>query len=148
MNGVTGPYAKKIFEEKLGAKKGSVINSTPLEDFGGLHPDPNLIYAKHLVDLMYSESAPDFAAANDGDGDRNMILGKSFFVSPSDCLAVLTDNYKLIPAYKNGIYGVAKSAATLSGFAIPKFSPLKIYFILLYINTCLDYVSLYVVISE
>ena len=112
MNGVTGPYAKKIFEEELGAPHGTVLNSTPLEDFGGLHPDPNLIYAKSLVDLMYSKDAPDFGAANDGDGDRNMILGKSFFVSPSDCLAVLTDNYKLIPAYKNGIYGVAKSAAT------------------------------------
>jgi phosphoglucomutase len=112
MNGVTGPYGKKLFEETLGAPTGSVINSTPKEDFGGLHPDPNLIYAKHLVDLMYSNSAPDFAAANDGDGDRNMILGKSFFVSPSDCLAILTDNYNLIPAYKNGIYGVAKSAAT------------------------------------
>lgn len=112
MNGVTGPYAKKIFEETLGAPKGTVIHGIPLEDFGGLHPDPNLIYAKHLVDIMYSDSAPDFAAANDGDGDRNMILGRKFFVSPSDCLAVLTDNYKLIPAYKNGIYGVAKSAAT------------------------------------
>lgn len=112
MNGVTGPYGKKIFEETLGAPVGSVINAVPLEDFGGLHPDPNLIYAKHLVDLMYSEAAPDFAAANDGDGDRNMILGQSFFVTPSDCLAILTDNYKLIPAYKNGIYGVAKSAAT------------------------------------
>lgn len=112
MNGVTGPYGKKIFEQELGAPEGTVINATPLEDFGGLHPDPNLIYAKHLVDLMYSEAAPDFAAANDGDGDRNMILGQSFFVSPSDCLAILTDNYKLIPAYKDGIYGVAKSAAT------------------------------------
>lgn len=112
MNGVTGPYGKKIFEEILGAPEGTVINGTPLEDFGGLHPDPNLIYAKPLVDLMYSETAPDFAAANDGDGDRNMILGKKFFISPSDCLAILTDNYKLIPAYKNGISGVAKSAAT------------------------------------
>lgn len=112
MNGVTGPYGKKIFEEILGAPAGSVINAAPKEDFGGLHPDPNLIYAKHLVDLMYSEAAPDFAAANDGDGDRNMILGAGFFVSPSDCLAILTDNYKLIPAYKNGIFGVAKSAAT------------------------------------
>ena len=112
MNGVTGPYAKKIFEQELGAPAGTVLNATPLEDFGGLHPDPNLIYAKSLVDLMYSEDAPDFGAANDGDGDRNMILGKKFFVSPSDCLAILTDNYKLIPAYKNGIYGVAKSAAT------------------------------------
>lgn len=112
MNGVTGPYGKKIFEEILGAPAGTVINAVPLEDFGGLHPDPNLIYAKYLVDLMYSENAPDFAAANDGDGDRNMILGKEFFISPSDCLAILTDNYKLIPAYQNGIYGVAKSAAT------------------------------------
>lgn len=112
MNGVTGPYAQKIFEEILGAPKGSVHNAIPKEDFGGLHPDPNLIYAKHLVDLMYSDNAPDFAAANDGDGDRNMILGNHFFVSPSDCLAIITDNYKLIPAYKNGIYGVAKSAAT------------------------------------
>lgn len=112
MNAVTGPYARKIFEEILGAKQGSVLNYVPLEDFGGLHPDPNLIYAKTLVDLMYSDKAPDFGAANDGDGDRNMILGKKFFVTPSDSLAILTDNYKLIPAYKNGIYGVAKSAAT------------------------------------
>ena len=112
MNAVTGPYARKIFEEILGAKPGSVLNYVPLEDFGGLHPDPNLIYAKTLVDLMYSDKALDFGAANDGDGDRNMILGKKFFVTPSDSLAILTDNYKLIPAYKNGIYGVAKSAAT------------------------------------
>ncbi len=112
MNAVTGPYAQKIFEEILGAPKGSVLNYIPLEDFGGLHPDPNLIYAKTLVDLMYSDNAPDFGAANDGDGDRNMILGKKFFVTPSDSLAILTDNYKLIPGYKNGIFGVAKSAAT------------------------------------
>ena len=112
MNAVTGPYAIKIFEEVLGAEKGSVHQSVPLPDFGGLHPDPNLVYAKHLVDLMYSDNAPDFAAANDGDGDRNMILGKKFFVSPSDSLAILTDNYYQIPAYKNGISGVAKSAAT------------------------------------
>jgi len=112
MNAVTGPYALKIFEEILGAPKGSVVHYVPMEDFGGLHPDPNLIYAKELVDLMWSDKAPDFGAANDGDGDRNMILGKKFFVTPSDSLAILTDNYKLIPAYKNGIYGVAKSAAT------------------------------------
>ena len=112
MNAVTGPYAQKIFEEILGAPKGSVVHAVPMEDFGGLHPDPNLIYAKELVDLMYSDQAPDMGAANDGDGDRNMILGKKFFVTPSDSLAILTDNYKLIPAYKNGIYGVAKSAAT------------------------------------
>ena len=112
MNAVTGPYALKIFEEILGAPKGSVVNYVPMEDFGGLHPDPNLIYAKDLVDIMWSDKAPDFGAANDGDGDRNMILGKKFFVTPSDSLAILTDNYKLIPAYKDGIYGVAKSAAT------------------------------------
>ena len=112
MNGVTGPYAKRIFEEILGAPQGTVLNATPKEDFGGLHPDPNLIYAKTLVDLMYSDKAPDFAAANDGDGDRNMILGSHFFVCPSDSLAIVTNNYQLIPAYKNGIYGVAKSAAT------------------------------------
>ena len=112
MNAVTGPYAQRIFEEILGAKKGSVVNAAPLPDFGGLHPDPNLVYAKDLVDLMFSDKAPDFGAANDGDGDRNMILGKKFFVTPSDSLAILTDNYKYIPAYKDGIYGVAKSAAT------------------------------------
>lgn len=112
MNAVTGPYAVKIFEEMLGAPKGSVVHAVPMEDFGGLHPDPNLIYAKELVDFMYSDKAADFGGANDGDGDRNMILGKKFFVSPSDSLAILTDNYKYIPAYKNGIFGVAKSAAT------------------------------------
>lgn len=112
MNAVTGPYALRIFEEVLGAEKGSVMNAKPLPDFGGLHPDPNLVYAKELIDIMYGNNAPDFGAANDGDGDRNMILGKKFFVSPSDSLSIITDNYKLIPAYKNGIYGVAKSAAT------------------------------------
>ncbi|MBQ8465168.1 MAG: alpha-D-glucose phosphate-specific phosphoglucomutase [Alphaproteobacteria bacterium] len=112
MNAVTGPYAKRIFEEILGASKGSVVNAVPLPDFGGLHPDPNLIYAKELVNLMYSDKSPDFGGANDGDGDRNMILGHKFFVTPSDSLAILTDNFDLIPAYKAGIFGVAKSAAT------------------------------------
>ncbi len=112
MNAVTGPYAIEIFENVLGAKKGSVKNSIPMKDFGGLHPDPNLVYAKDLLATMFSDNAPDFGAANDGDGDRNMILGKKFFVTPSDSLAILTDNYALIPAYKNGIYGVAKSMAT------------------------------------
>ena len=112
MNAVTGPYATRIFEEILGAPEGSVVNFHPLPDFGGLHPDPNLVYAKDLVEHMYADNAPDFGGANDGDGDRNMILGKKFFVTPSDSLAILTDNYRLIPAYKNGIYGVAKSAAT------------------------------------
>lgn len=112
MNAVTGPYAQKIFEEILGAPKGSVVNYKPLPDFGGLHPDPNMVYAKELVDFMFSDQAADFGAANDGDGDRNMILGKKFFVTPSDSLAIITDNFNLIPAYKDGIYGVAKSAAT------------------------------------
>lgn len=112
MNAVTGPYAVEIFEKILGAPKGSVKNFVPMPDFGGLHPDPNLIYAKELVDLMYSDNAPDFGAANDGDGDRNMILGRKFFITPSDSLAIITDNYKYVPAYKEGIYGVAKSAAT------------------------------------
>ena len=112
MNAITGPYATRIFEDILGAKQGSVIRATPLPDFGGLHPDPNLVYDKDLVDFMYSAQAADFAGANDGDGDRNMILGRHFFVTPSDSLAILTDNYQYVPAYKNGIYGVAKSAAT------------------------------------
>ena len=112
MNAITGPYATRIFEDILGAKQGSVIRATPLPDFGGLHPDPNLVYDKDLVDFMYSAQATDFAGANDGDGDRNMILGRHFFVTPSDSLAILTDNYQYVPAYKNGIYGVAKSAAT------------------------------------
>lgn len=117
MNAVTGPYAIEIFENILGAPKGSVVNATPKQDFGGLHPDPNLIYAKELVDFMFSDKAADFGAANDGDGDRNMILGKGFFVTPNDSLAIITDNYKLIPHYKEGIYGVAKSAATSTAVA-------------------------------
>ena len=117
MNAVTGPYAVAIFEDLLGAAKGSVVNAVPKPDFGGLHPDPNLVYAKDLVDFMFSDQATDFGAANDGDGDRNMILGKSFFVTPNDSLAILTDNFNLIPYYKDGIYGVAKSAATSTAVA-------------------------------
>ena len=112
MNAVTGPYARRIFEQELGAAKGSVINAKPLPDFGGLHPDPNMVHAKPLVDFMASPEATDFAAANDGDGDRNMILGKNFFVTPSDSLAIITDNYDKVPAYQKGIYGVAKSMPT------------------------------------
>lgn len=112
MNAITGPYAVEIFENILGAAKGSVVNASPKPDFGGLHPDPNLVYAKELVDFMFSDDAADFGAANDGDGDRNMILGKSFFVTPNDSLAIITDNFSVVPYYKNGIYGVAKSAAT------------------------------------
>lgn len=112
MNAVTGPYAKRIFEKILGASEGSVIHDTPLPDFGGLHPEPNLVYAKHLVDMAYSENGPEFAAASDGDGDRYMILGRSFFVNPSDSLAILADYLEEIPYYKGRLSGVARSMPT------------------------------------
>jgi len=112
MHAVTGPYARRIIEGQLNAPAGSVINAEPLDDFGGGHPDPNLVYAKQLVDIMWSDNGPDFGAASDGDGDRNMILGKQFFVTPSDSLAILTANAKLIPAYSQGIQGVARSMPT------------------------------------
>ena len=112
MNAVTGPYAKYIFETVLGAEPGSVIRGEPLPDFGGIHPEPNLTYAKDLVDLAYSENAPDLCAASDGDGDRYMILGKSFFVNPADSLAILAENMEKIPFYKGRFYGVARSMPT------------------------------------
>ncbi len=112
MHAITGPYAKTILEQSLGAPKGSVINGVPLEDFGQGHPDPNLTYAHELVKIVYGDNAPDFGAASDGDGDRNMVLGKGFFVTPSDSLAVLTANATLIPGYKNGLAGVARSMPT------------------------------------
>ena len=112
MNAITGPYAVRIFEEILGAKKGSVVQATPLPDFGGLHPEPNLTYARDLVDRMYADDAPDFGAASDGDGDRYMILGKSFFVNPSDSLAVLAQYLDTIPFYKGKMTGVARSMPT------------------------------------
>ncbi|WP_373480112.1 alpha-D-glucose phosphate-specific phosphoglucomutase [Geminocystis sp.] len=112
LHAVTGPYAKAIFEGKLGAKTGTVINGVPLEDFGGGHPDPNLVYAKSLVDVLFSDNAPDFGAASDGDGDRNMILGRNFFVNPSDSLAVMTANAHLVKGYKEGLKGVARSMPT------------------------------------
>jgi len=112
MHAVTGPYAKIILQDMLGASKDSIINATPRDDFGGGHPDPNLTYAKELVDMLYADSAPDFGAASDGDGDRNMILGKHFFVTPSDSLAILAANAKAIPAYQNGIAGIARSMPT------------------------------------
>ncbi|PSF37459.1 alpha-D-glucose phosphate-specific phosphoglucomutase [Aphanothece hegewaldii CCALA 016] len=112
LHAVTGPYAHALFEEKLGAPSGTVQNGTPLEDFGGGHPDPNLVYAHDLVAILFGENAPDFGAASDGDGDRNMILGRNFFVTPSDSIAVLTANAHLVPAYKNGISGVARSMPT------------------------------------
>ncbi|MBQ3695562.1 MAG: alpha-D-glucose phosphate-specific phosphoglucomutase [Alphaproteobacteria bacterium] len=112
MNAITGPYAKYIFEKLLGAPSGSVTHEVPLPDFGGLHPDPNLVYAKHLVDKMSADDAPDFGAASDGDGDRYMILGKNFFVNPSDSLAVLAEHLPDLPYYKNQFYGVARSMPT------------------------------------
>ncbi|AFZ54726.1 alpha-D-glucose phosphate-specific phosphoglucomutase [Cyanobacterium aponinum UTEX 3221] len=112
LHAVTGPYAKAIFENRLGAPEGTVINGEPLEDFGGGHPDPNLVYAKTLVDKLFGDNAPDFGAASDGDGDRNMILGRKFFVNPSDSLAILTANAHLVPGYKDGLKGVARSMPT------------------------------------
>lgn len=112
MHAITGPYAKSIIEGQLNAPAGTVINAVPLEDFGKGHPDPNLVYAKELVDIMWHADAPDFGAASDGDGDRNMILGSAFFVTPSDSLAVLAANATDIPGYANGISGVARSMPT------------------------------------
>ena len=112
LHAVTGPYAHAIFEKRLGAPDGTVLNGIPLEDFGGGHPDPNLVYAKDLVDILYGDNAPDFGAASDGDGDRNMILGSSFFVTPSDSIAVLTANAHLVPGYSQGLAGVARSMPT------------------------------------
>ncbi|NOT14414.1 MAG: alpha-D-glucose phosphate-specific phosphoglucomutase [Methylotenera sp.] len=113
MHAVTGPYAQEIFVNRLGAPLNCLMNCVPSEDFGGGHPDPNLTYAEDLVKIMFAgESAPDFGAASDGDGDRNMILGKNFFVTPSDSLAVLAANAHLVPAYANGIAGVARSMPT------------------------------------
>lgn len=112
MHAVTGPYAKTIIEEMLGAPEGTVMNGVVKEDFGGGHPDPNLTYAEELVDIMFGEHAPDFGAASDGDGDRNMILGKRFFVTPSDSLAILAANAQLAPGYADGIAGVARSMPT------------------------------------
>ena len=112
MHAVTGPYAKEILERRLGAASGSVINGVPLEDFGGGHPDPNLTYAHELVEIMYGIDAPDLGAASDGDGDRNMILGRGFFVTPSDSLAVIAANAALAPGYAAGIAGIARSMPT------------------------------------
>ena len=113
MHAVTGPYAQEIFVRRLGAPQASLMNCQPSEDFNGGHPDPNLTYAEDLVKIMYAGAdAPDFGAASDGDGDRNMILGKNFFVTPSDSLAVLAANATLVPAYAAGIAGVARSMPT------------------------------------
>jgi phosphoglucomutase len=112
MHAITGPYAKRILEGRLGAVSGSVINAIPKEDFGGGHPDPNLAHAHELAELMYASNAPTLGAASDGDGDRNMIMGNRFFVTPSDSLAVLAANAHLLPGYKEGLRGVARSMPT------------------------------------
>jgi phosphoglucomutase len=112
MSAVTGPYAKEILENRLGAPKGSVYNFIPLPDFGGHHPDPNLVHAKALYDEMMGPDAPDFGAASDGDGDRNLIIGKGIFVTPSDSVAMLAANAHLAPGYAGGIAGIARSMPT------------------------------------
>lgn len=112
MHAITGPYAKEIFLNRLGAPAESLMNCEPLEDFGDGHPDPNLTYAHELVEVMYADDAPDFGAASDGDGDRNMILGKQFFVTPSDSLAVIAANAGMAPGYAQGLKGVARSMPT------------------------------------
>ncbi len=112
MHAVTGSYAHEIFVNRLGAPANSVMNAVPLPDFGQGHPDPNLTYAHELVEILYSDNAPDFGAASDGDGDRNMILGKGFFVTPSDSLAILAANATLVLGYKQGLAGIARSMPT------------------------------------
>ncbi len=112
MHAITGPYATRILEDRLGAPKGTVINGVPLPDFGGGHPDPNVFHAKVLYDLMMSADAPDFGAASDGDGDRTLIIGKGRFVTPSDSLAILAANAPLAPGYATGIAGIARSMPT------------------------------------
>ncbi|HIJ37396.1 MAG TPA: alpha-D-glucose phosphate-specific phosphoglucomutase [Rhodospirillaceae bacterium] len=112
MHAVTGPYAKAILEGMLGAAEGTVMNAIPLPDFGGGHPDPNLVHAHELVAALSGADAPDFGAASDGDGDRNMIIGQNFYVTPSDSLAVLVANARLAPGYAHGLAGVARSMPT------------------------------------
>ncbi|HTV71976.1 MAG TPA: alpha-D-glucose phosphate-specific phosphoglucomutase [Rhizobiaceae bacterium] len=112
MHAVTGPYAKEILENRLGAPAGTARNFVPMEDFGGHHPDPNLVHAKELYDEMMAPGAPDFGAASDGDGDRNLIIGQGIFVTPSDSLAVLAANAHLAPGYKAGLKGIARSMPT------------------------------------
>jgi phosphoglucomutase len=112
MHAVTGPYAKDILEGRLGAPAGTVINGEPLPDFGNHHPDPNLIHAEELVREMFSTTSPDFGAASDGDGDRNMITGDNFFVTPSDSIAIIAANAHLVPSYAGRLKGVARSLPT------------------------------------
>ncbi len=112
MHAVTGPYAREILERRLGFSAGTVRNGTPLEDFGGHHPDPNLVHAKVLYDTMMGEGAPDLGAASDGDGDRNLIIGRGLFITPSDSLAMLAANARLAPGYAGGLTGIARSMPT------------------------------------
>lgn len=112
MHAASGPYAKAIIEGMLGAPAGTVINAEPLEDFGGHHPDPNPVNAAELIELMAGASAPDFGAASDGDGDRNMIVGRNFVVTPSDSLAIIAANATVAPGYRDGIRGIARSMPT------------------------------------
>jgi phosphoglucomutase len=112
MNAVSGPYAHAILEGMLGAPAGTVINGTPLEDFGGHHPDPNPVNAAELIELMFSDAAPDFGAASDGDADRNMIVGRGMAVTPSDSLAIIAANATLAPGYRAGLKGIARSMPT------------------------------------
>ena len=112
MHAITGPYAVELLENQLGAPAGTVINGEPLSDFGGGHPDPNLTYAKELVAELFSHNAPDFGAASDGDGDRNMVLGGNCFVTPSDSLAIIAANADCAPAYRGGLAGIARSMPT------------------------------------
>ena len=112
MGAITGPYAQTILENMLGFPKDTVMNGTPLPDFGGHHPDPNLVHAKELCDLVMAPDGPDFGAASDGDGDRNLIIGRGLYVTPSDSLAILAANARLVPGYAAGLAGIARSMPT------------------------------------
>lgn len=112
MGAITGPYAHRILEEMLGFQKGTVMKGTPLPDFGGHHPDPNLVHAKDLVDIVMPDGGPDFGAASDGDGDRNLIIGRGMYVTPSDSLAILAANATVTPGYAKGLAGIARSMPT------------------------------------
>ena len=129
MNAVGGPYAKAILEGELGAPAGTVVNAEPLEDFGGLHPDPNPVNAEDLIAHMAGPDAPDFGAATDGDADRNMVVGRDFVVTPSDSLAVMTAHARLIPGYSDGLGGRgalhAHLAAPWTGWPRPWASPVS-----------------------
>ena len=125
MSAVTGPYAREILERRLGAAPGTVINGEPRPDFGGGHPDPNLVNARRLVEEMFGPEPPDFAAASDGDGDRNMILGRKCFVTPSDSLAILAANAHLVPGYAWDLAGIGRSLPTSRAPDLPSGWPIS-----------------------